>query len=187
MEEEIWKDIKGYEGLYQVSSFGRIKSLPKHFMVVNQFGKTNKYRATKERILKPQTNKHGYLCVTLCKNGIHKLCAIHRLVAKTFIENKNNHVCINHKDENKQNNKVDNLEWCTIKYNQNYGTIKERVSYAQSIDVAQYDINGDFIKRWHGINKASRELNINHSNIISCCQGKRRTAGGYMWRYVDGI
>ena len=72
MKEEIWKDIKGFEGLYQVSSFGRVKSLPKRFFVSNQFGKTNKIRMTKERILIPQLNKYGYLCVTLCKNGIHK-------------------------------------------------------------------------------------------------------------------
>ena len=187
MKEEIWKDVKGFEGLYQVSSFGRVKSLSKRFFVSNQFGKTNKIRITKERILRPQLNKYGYLCVTLCKNGIHTLSVVHRLVAKTFIENKNNHVCINHKDENKMNNCVDNLEWCTVKYNQNYGTIKERVSYAQSIDIIQCDINGDFIKRWHGINKASRELKINHSNIISCCQGKRKTAGGYIWRYADDV
>lgn len=185
MKEEIWKDIEGFEGLYQVSSFGKVKSLPKKFKVYNQCGETNGYRVTKETILKPQQDKYGYLRVTLCDGKKHHLKQIHRLVAETFIPNVDNLPEVNHKDENKCNNFVKNLEHCTSQYNQTYGTIRKRISEAQSIDVLQIDFNGAIIKKWHGINNASRVLKINHANIISCCKGKRKSAGGYIWRYVD--
>lgn len=113
--DEIWKDIPGYEGKYEVSNLGNVRSL--------------NYNHTGEiKLLKQGTNKKGYKLVNLCKNGKQKCYLIHRLVAMTFIPNPNNLPIINHKDENKVNNNVKNLEWCTIAYNNNYGTRNERTS-----------------------------------------------------------
>lgn len=116
MEEEIWKDIKQYEGIYQVSTLGNVRSLSRD--IVQQHFSDNKYcRRIKYRIVKPAKNKHGYKTVSLCFNGNKKTRNIHRLVAETFIANPNDYPCINHIDGNKENNNVNNLEWCTYKYN----------------------------------------------------------------------
>lgn len=112
-EKEIWKDIQGYEGLYQVSNLGNVKNKIQPYL-------------KQEKIYKKFSNSNGYLFVGLRKDKKRKFKYIHRLVAEAFIPNPNNLPQINHKDENKQNNCVNNLEWCTNKYNQNYGTIKER-------------------------------------------------------------
>ena len=117
--KEIWKDIKGYEGLYQVSSLGRIKSLERV--------DSNNHRVH-ERILKLRHNEHGYYECALCKEGKQKKLKVHRLVADAFIPNVNNYPVVNHKDEVRDNNIVDNLEWCTHKYNINYGTAQKRKS-----------------------------------------------------------
>ena len=121
MNKEIWKDIKGYEGLYQVSNFGRVKSLTKYH-------KTKKGYFSKERILKLIRNERGYLLVGLCKNWKKQKVFVHRLVAETFIPNPNNLPQVNHINEfEKDNNSIDNLEWCTCKYNCNYGTRNKRI------------------------------------------------------------
>ena len=163
---EEWRDIKGYEGLYQVSNLGRVKSL-------------NYNRTRKEKILKPAKNKVGYLQVVLYKNKNDKHYTIHQLVAKTFLENPYNFKEINHKDENPLNNESSNLEWCDRKYNINYGnrTIKA------SKKINQYDLEGNFIKQWNSIKEATKTLNIN--NLSACCSGNRKTAGGYVWKYKD--
>lgn len=114
--KEIWKDIKEYEGLYQISNLGNVKSLPK--MVG--------FRKRKEKILKTYYDKNGYVKVILCKENKTRFLSVHRLMAEAFIPNPNNFPQINHKDENKQNNNLENLEWCTCKYNINYGTRTER-------------------------------------------------------------
>lgn len=116
LEQEIWKDIKNYEGLYKISNLGRVKSLPKYA------GRS--YR--KEKILKTYLDKNGYVKVILCKNNKTRFLSIHRLLAEAFIPNPNDYPQINHKDENKQNNSLNNLEWCTCKYNINYGTRTKR-------------------------------------------------------------
>ena len=116
---EIWKDIEGYEGLYQVSNKGRIKSLNR----IDSRG-----RKVNEKILSSKPNNKGYLRVHLYKNGKRKPFSVHRLVAIAFIPNPNNLLEVNHKDENKENNTVDNLEWCDRKYNANYGSRNERAS-----------------------------------------------------------
>lgn len=116
---EIWKDIEGYEGLYQVSNFGLVKSLPKL---------TKNNHISKEKILKPIQNESGYFSVVLYKNKQRKRYKIHRLVAITFLNNTNNYCEVNHKDENKSNNHVNNLEWCSRKYNMTYGNILEKKS-----------------------------------------------------------
>ena len=113
---EIWKDIEGYEGLYEVSSYGRVRSLGQ--FVNHNFGG---YAYRKGRILKPGLGSRGYLSVTLSKNGIQKQYTVHRLVAQAFIENPDNLPQVNHKDEDRTNNNVTNLEWCDAKYNVNYG------------------------------------------------------------------
>ena len=120
--KEIWKDIKGYEGYYQISSLGRVKSLNR-----TKKHSYNSIALLKEKYLKPQS-ANGYKFVRLCKGNNVKMKIVHRLVAEAFIPNPNNYKEINHKDENKSNNNISNLEWCTHKYNINYGTRNERVS-----------------------------------------------------------
>lgn len=120
---EEWKDIKGYEGYYQVSNLGRVKSLPR--LLIYSDGQKHYY---KEKILKPQKHYRGYLLVVLCKCGVRCGDVVHRLVAEAFIPNPNNYNEINHIDEDKTNNRVDNLEWCTHIYNINFGTRNERMS-----------------------------------------------------------
>lgn len=163
MKKEYWKYIKGYEGLYQVSNFGRVKS--------NKFGK--------ERILKPFTNSTGYLLVSLCKDGKVKAFTVHRLVAEAFIDNPDNLPQVNHRDENKLNNNVDNLEWCTNEYNINYGTRTERCSKP----VLQYTLDGEFVREWPSIMEAARN-GYYQGHVVACCQGKRKAHKGFIWKYL---
>ena len=171
---EIWKKIKNYENLYEISNHGKVKSVKR----IIKRKKTGNL-PIKERILKPSINVSGYKTVALSKNDKRKIIPIHRLVAQAFISNPKNLPCVNHKDENKLNNYVDNLEWCTVKYNNNYGTKKDKVSKK----VIQYDKNKNIIKEWNSIIDVQRISNINRSNIIQCCKGKRKSAGGYVWEY----
>lgn len=174
--KEIWKDIKGYENIYQVSSLGRVKSLDKQII------RSNGYKQTfKSRLLKPALSNNNYLTVALCNNGKQKTHTVHRLVAETFIENKNNYKCINHIDENKQNNRVDNLEWCTYKYNNCYNDKAKNTRKR----IYQYSKDNKFIKEWDGIINIQKELNISRNCITRVCKGKRKTTRGYIWRYAD--
>lgn len=166
---EIWRDIEGYEGLYQISNKGRVKSL---------------YKGS-ERILKPWDDYCGYLVVSLYKNRIKQDLKIHRLVAETFIPNLENKPQVNHKDENKYNNCVENLEWITHIDNCNYGTRNERISDSQSKPILQYSKSGDFIREWKSAAEVKRVLSINNKNINSCCKGKRKSAGDFIWRYKE--
>ncbi len=172
--KEIWKNIKGYEELYQVSDLGRIKSLEKQ--IVRNNGRKQTF---KEKILKAGLSRNGYLTVMLFKNKKGKTYTVHSLVAKNFIANDNNYKCINHKDENKLNNCVDNLEWCTYKYNNTYN---DKMAFKRK-KILQYSKDNEFIKEWDGIVRIQEELNINRNNISSVCKGKRKTAGGYIWKY----
>lgn len=169
---EEWKDIEGYEGLYQVSNLGRVKSLGN--------GSSNN---SKERILKSYKNNNGYLRVFLCKEQIRKIYLVHRLVASAFIPNTDNLPQVNHIDEDKTNNRVDNLEWCDIKYNSNYGSRNIKVSKANSIPILQFSKTGEFIKKWESATQVERELGFNNGNIISCCKEKLKLAYGYKWGY----
>ena len=166
---EIYKDIQGYEGKYQISNLGNVYSLI-----------TNK-------ILKPRLTLDGYYQVDLCKNGVKKHLYIHRLVAQSFLDNPKNYKIVNHKDENSMNNIVSNLEWCNSTYNNNYGNCKRKISEANSIKINQYDMDGNFIKQWLGINNIERCLKINKGNICMCCKGKRNNAGGYKWKYIQEL
>ena len=181
MNKEIWKDIEGYESLYQVSNFGRIKSLERTIQHKTCYG--GLYHV-KGRILKPKIEKDGYFRISLTKNGIKKYYRLNRLVAQAFIPNPNNYPIVNHKDENKLNNNADNLEWCTQKYNVNYGNAINKKKEKLSIKVNQYDLNGVFIKTWNSINDAIRYYN-NNTQICQCCKGKRNNVCGYLWKYAD--
>ena len=172
---EIWKDIKGFEGLYQISNYGRVKSL--------QMYAGGKY-IRRNKILMPCNNGNGYYIVYLMKDRKRNVKYIHRLVAQAFIENPNNYSCINHKDENKTNNNVNNLEWCTYKYNNNYGNHNLKISKTRlKKSVVQYDMNMNIIKIWDGINIAMKETKCRH--IVECCKGKIKSSGGYIWRYNE--
>lgn len=173
-EDEIWRDIKGYEGIYQVSSKGRVKSLER--VTVDSIGRKHH---RKERILKDHMYK-GYLYVRLY-DGPKR---IHRLVAEVFIPNLENKPQVNHKDENKTNNKVENLEWMTAKENLNYGTRNERSAKALSKPVAQYTKDGEFVKIWPSQSEAERQLEISPGNICNALQGRYKTCGGFVWKYT---
>jgi hypothetical protein len=173
--KEEWKDIQGYENLYQVSNFGRVKSLGN--------GKSGN---SKERILKQGINKQNYFSVDLCKEGKKKTYRVNRLVAQAFLLNPNNYPCVNHIDENKQNNCVSNLEWCTYQYNNSYGTKIERSSKANQKPILQFNREGTkIIGKWESAVQASNELNINNGNITACCKGKYKVVGGYRWMYLQ--
>lgn len=191
MIKEEWKDIKGYEGLYQVSNMGRVKSLDRYRK--NGIDENN-ICFIKGKILSPAKQKDsGYMFVSLSKNRKTKGFRVHRLVAEAFIPNPNKYKCVNHKDENKQNNKVDNLEWCTYKYNLNYGTKIDRykktmrLNYGRQIN--QYDLQGNFIKKWNSVIEAEEYLNKKRASvgICSCCKGRLKKSYGYRWEYADTL
>ena len=167
--EEIWRDIDGYNSLYEISNLGNIKSKKRKI--------NNRYYGGK--ILVPIQRNKKYFVVNLYKNNKSKSYLVHRLVAQTFLENPNNLPQVNHKDENKDNNCVNNLEWCSSKYNINYGTRNKKISKR----VNQYDINGNFIKNWESISSIYKNLKISRSNILNCCKGIYKQAGGYVWKF----
>lgn len=185
MEYEIWKDIPGYEGLYKINNYGIIKN-------------------NKGNIRKQTIDKNGYCRIILSKKRINKNYLIHRLVAQVFIDNPNNYPIINHKDENKQNNCVNNLEWCTIKYNCNYGTrikriaeknkiIKKGKHFSLSTEFKKGDNQKKVIcielnKVFDSIKEAGKMLDICSSNITNCCKHKKynKTAKGYHFEYYEG-
>lgn len=174
MENEIWRDIPGLEGIYAASSAGRIKSI-----------KTGK-------IHKLYVHKNGYVYCHLSKNGKAKVIRVHRLIAETFIPNPGNLQYINHKDEDKTNNCVDNLEWCTAKENATYGTRIERIVNKnlnhprKSKWVIKLSKNNEILHFYPSTMQASRETGISRTAIMRCCQCKKNynTAGGYIWKYA---
>lgn len=159
---EIWKDIEGYENLYRVSNLGRVKSL-------------NYRRTGKEKIIKLGIIK-GYLCAHLCKDGKQKQYLIHRLVATAFILNPNNLLEINHKDEDKTNNRVENLEWCSRHYNINYGHRNQKIS--KKVLCVETGVV------YPSTMQVERELGFSQGSISKCCLGKLKTCGGFHWRYI---
>ena len=205
---ELWKWIPGWEGYYMVSTHGRIKSVDRY---VN--GKNGSKCLMKGKILKQGTDRDGYKKVVLYKNKKGKTYRVHRLVAMTFIPNSNNLSYVNHKDENPSNNTVWNLEWCTHKYNDNYGTRNERISKAHkgkpkteeakkrqsesmkgkytgknhpyATPILMFTKNNVFVKRFDCIVDANEYLGNNrHStNIIQCAKGINKTAYGFKWKY----
>lgn len=171
----MWKPIIGYEGLYEISDDGEIKSL-------------RYYGSEKSHLLKPcKNNQTGYLQVVLTKDGKHKTKTIHRMVAEHFLENHNGEKCINHKDENKQNNKAENLEWCCYSYNNQYNGRSKKIAKVQGKRVLQLDKNHKVIDEFDSTREAGRKTGLNQRHISECCNGKAKTTGGYYWAYVDGF
>lgn len=197
MNNEIWKDIPGFGDKYQVSNYGRVRN--KLTMI----------------ILKPEPHKKGYLYKTLYEkwNGVKKSIPIHRLVADAFILNPMHFNEINHKDENPSNNFVDNLEWCTRKYNVNYGTRNQRAGKTISEvkrgntfvsdetkaklakaalgntnrrrSILMYDTSGNLLGRFVSSYQAMEATGVNRCNITACCKGRLKRAGNYLWKYAS--
>ena len=165
---ETWKEIAGYEGIYEVSDQGRVKSL----------------WHGKEKILKPGKTTRGYLKVNLYKDGHRKPLLVHRLVSEAFIPNPQGLETVNHKDEDKTNNKVGNLEWMSQKDNNNYGTRNKRAGDALSKQVQMFDKSTcELLATFPSTMEADRVTGIAKQNISACCLGKRKSSGGYIWRY----
>jgi len=180
---EVWKDIKGYEGLYQVSDIGRVKSLER--IIIKKNGKKQTIR---ERILKPKISRNGYLQVALSKRDKLKSFTVHRLVCKAFHENPQAKPEVNHINENKLDNRACNLEWVTSKENSNHGTriarIAKGVKKAFSKPIAQYTREGQLVKVWQSTHEVERQLGFAQGNITRAANGKYKTAYGYVWKYI---
>lgn len=169
MKNEVWKDIPNYEGRYQASTFGRIKSI------------NSKCRKTDVIMSNRSISMCGYQVVNLKKDGNRKSFMVHRLVAMTFIPNPNNYPIVNHKNENKLDNRVENLEWCDLKYNSSYGTIRNRI--AEKLGKRVLCVELDLV--FPSIGAAARNYGLHYQNISRCCRNQNRTAGGYHWKFTE--
>lgn len=177
---EVWKPVKGYEGIYEVSSYGRVRSLARSLSLRNQHGEY--VRKLTGRIIKQKHNrKDGYCIAILSKGGKYITAYVHRLVAQAFIPNPDNLPQVNHKDENKENNRVDNLEWCTAQYNTNYGTGHERLIEPKRIKVAMVDEQGNIIRKFGSIKEASKQTGEARLTITKQC--KRESTLGHILKY----
>lgn len=176
--DEIWKDVPEYEGIYQASNLGNIKSLNRETIMEtkNQHCKFKCKKIIKEKILKPKLTKDGYYELTLRKDGKQKFIRVHRLIAMTFIPNPNNYPVINHINHNRLDNRVENLEWCTVEYNNRYSSAKK---------IIQLDKNYKIIKIWKCMSDVHRELGIPVTNLSKCCRRHNLTARNCYWRYYD--
>lgn len=185
---EVWKDVVGYEGIYQVSNKGNVYSVERISTNNRMFG---------GQTLKPRHQKNGYLNVVLYKNGVRKTKSIHRIIAEAFIPNPNCLPQVNHIDEVKVNNNVENLEWCTSKYNNNHGTRIERVVETQSKKVMAVNAETGEALTFNSINEAGRK-GYNSGNVSLACRGiyksgstgkligDGRTYKGHRWCYEEG-
>lgn len=169
---EEWRDIKGFDGVYQVSNLGRVKRI------------APSRRYPSEHIMSPHDIGKGYLSVFLLYGNKKKVMKIHRAVAEAFIPNPNQYPEVNHKDENPSNNRVENLEWCTHEYNSRYGTRGERIGQAHAKAVVQCSLLGTFIRRWESISEITDTYGYDQSNLCKCLTGKYNNAYGYVWKYV---
>lgn len=190
MAKELSRDVEGYEGLYKVSNLGNIKSADRF---VKHSGKHT--RIQKGRILKNLLNAHGYSEVGLYNtDGKAHRQRVHRIVATAFIPNPDNKLEVNHIDEVKTNNHVENLEWCTRLENERHGTKRERstagtdykeIGRKNSKEVYQYDTNGELIKVWPSLAEINRTLGYSQGNISMCCNGKIEKVYGSIWKYKE--
>lgn len=185
--EEIWKDIRGYEGRYQVSNLGNVKSL--------NYGN----HGTAKNLV-PKVSNRGRPWVELAKDGAKKAYLVYRLVATEFIPNENNYPEVNHKDENVFNNCVDNLEWCTGEYNRSYSynlhpekhrdaresctRTGKRYGKRTALEIEQLDFEGNVVKRWPNSRTIFNDTGMSDWSISECCRGKRKQAYGFKWRYA---
>ncbi len=196
---EIWRTIQDYETLYEVSSLGRVRSKDVVITYTNRWGTSTSY-TRKGRVLSPQVGTHGYLTVVLSKDNKPVTYLVHRLVAKAFLPKIQGKEYVNHKNENKHDNCIGNLEWVTFDENLRYGTGIQRGhsnrDYAwfhehsgaknpNAHPVAQLTKSGELIKKWDCARLAAKELGIHYGSICSVASGKGKSAGGYKWKYIN--
>ena len=187
--EETWKAVSGYEGLYEVSNLGRVRSVT-HVTTVFRNGVTYDV-LYKSKILKPQQMRHGYLGVWLYgkRNSIKRI-SVHRIVAEAFCDKKSEGLEVNHLNENKTDNRACNLEWCTHEENSSYGTRGERISKAntngkRSKPIVQLTLSGEFVSYYPSLAEIKRQTGFNHKNICNLLHGHGNTAYGYKWQYAN--
>ena len=182
--KEIWKPVVGYEGFYEVSNIGKVRSLAR--IVECNDGRKRKL---KTRILRQSCAPSGYYMVTLHKNGKQKSGLVHRLVCEAFIPKPLGKDEVNHKDENSKNNNATNLEWVTAKENNTYGTRQERarkaIVEAQGRAVRQLSRDGELVAEYESLSAAGNATGTHVPNIIKCAKGIYKTAGGYIWKYKN--
>lgn len=181
---EIWKDIKGYEGLYQISNLGRVRSLDHEVLQKHKSGGYAK-RIYQGRIMTPSQNGVGRMQVMLSKNGKHKGLIVHRTVAEYFVPNPHGYNIVNHINANPRDNRAANLEWCTQSHNIQWAYDMGTKVSAMNRRVAQYDLDGNLIKVWDSITEATMVVpGTYRSTIANVCKGKYKQAGGYKWEYA---
>ena len=177
---EVWKPIMGYEGLYEVSNLGNVRSLDRMGK-----GRGNSMKLHKGKLLNPCYDNNGYLCVVLSKNGKAKKVRLHQLIAQAFIPNPENKPCIDHINTIRDDNRIENLRWCTQKENLNNPISIEKQKEVQGVSVLQIGTDGELIKVWKSIIEAERALCFAHGNICRVCKGIYKTLGGFKWKYYD--
>lgn len=184
-KNEVWKPVKGYEDRYEVSNLGRVRSKDMVLPCVANGVETTRVRHGVIR--KPHKGHTGYDYVMLRDKEHTRNYRMHRLVAEAFVPNPDYLPEVNHKDEDKSNNRADNLEWCTSSYNHRYGSTIERAADKIRRPVFQLSMNGDLICTYKSVTEAAEKVGTSTNRISGCCQGKRgyKTAGGYRWRYAD--
>ena len=185
--EEIWKDIEGFEGLYQVSTLGRVRSLDRYYTATHSraIGTPVRYKK-KGVILKLTLNKRlGYVYISLKVNGNVFTKSVHRLVGKAFVDGYFEGADINHKNEDKTDNRAENLEWCTRQYNLTYNGLSKRVGISQGKPVEQMTLDGKVIAAFPTIGEAGRATGLAVTHISESCHSNKKTCGGYRWKFKE--
>jgi len=172
---EQWKAIQGYEGRYEVSNLGRVRSLD---LVLSN---GHFYRG---QIISPRKNNGGYMLVNLSRSNKVRTFSLHRLVANAFIANVSNCKQVNHINEDKTDNRAVNLEWCSASYNTRYGHRNDTMINQRKKAVCQFTMDGNLVNNFPILSLAARETGINAAHICDVCKGKRKSAGGYVWKYA---
>ena len=183
--EEIWKPVVGYEGFYEVSNLGRVRSLDRVTMKPHPRNGVMTRYIKPGRIMKPASHPNGYLTICLKVNGSKENCLVHRLVGKAFVPGFFEGADINHKNEMRTDNSAENLEWCTRSYNLKYNERAKHVGIIQGKPVEQLSLDGELIATYYTIRQAESATGVNHNNISKCCRHLYgyKTAGGYRWKY----
>lgn len=182
---EIWKNIPNYIGYYQISNFGRVKSLTRK---VKSSRSKIEYRTVNERIIKSRIDKYGYETVILRKENTDKHFTIHRLIAICFIPNPENLPSINHIDENKLNNTVENLEWCTVKYNNSYNNRQEKINLSlrekvKGKEILQFDSEWNLLQEFKSLRDMQRQTGFSRIQVKRVCNGLQEQSYGYFWKF----
>lgn len=185
IDGEVWKPIQGFEGLYQVSNTGRVRSVKRNGVKFYVNGHSSTY-FRKGKILKQSLTPRGYYMVQLHKqNERTQYCFVHRLVAMAFCDGYGDGLVVNHKDENTKNNRADNLEWCTSSYNTRYGSSSYKIAKSKMKKVAKYDKNGTILKTYNSIMEAVKLEGHSRNSIASWASGKIKCMNGYIWKFID--